>query len=614
MQDLGARVRAMQAAFSPYAPMLGFAHDYIETDAAGSLTKSRTVLERLVVELYAAEMGKEPRKPLLAEMLTDNQFTRRIDRRICARMNAVRDMGNLGTHGEPVQACDARRALDDVCEVLCWYRRRQGGGETAGERSGADGAVPVGDLPPQEQADAGAGGVAVAAEKARIELIIDADFDSFTARDQERVLRAVKELLQLAGDLRVISKRRGSVRLTLELTPGQAEQLLGAARAGRLADVGVRDARLIGVEEEEDDSDPGPEAPPREEGGEEGESLPGAWLVDARRRLVGPAAAIVEVSDTLLTSARAGGREDFLADLERMQASAKQVLAMVHQVLDLTNLAGTHGDFARSLRHDLRTPLTHLVGLCEIWLQDADEPSLGGSVDDLKRLHALGQQLLAEIDQVIASAQAAARRRDIIKAVTGLPAAIAAELRATGEVLPRRYEGVAVLHADLRGFAAYCESERPEEAVALLRDLVEAWEDIALRHGLEEVRTTGDTFLAAAGLLRPAEYAVESCVRCGLEMIAACHGPAAGWGVRVGVHVGSVVAGVVGRRQPRFGVWGEPVRMAARVADQVPAGSVALSGAAWQRVAHCARGEACGTAVSRAAGAMEVIRFGQFLP
>jgi RNA polymerase sigma factor (TIGR02999 family) len=238
----------MQAAFSPYAEMLRFAHEYIQTDAAGSLTKSHTVMERLVVELYAAEMGKEPRKPLLGEVLADNQFTRRIDRRICARMNAVRDMGNLGSHGEPVQASGARRALDDVCEVLCWYRRRNTGGEIANGRPGADGIAPVADISAEEQADTGAGGVAVATDTARIELIIDAEFDSFNPQRQERVLRAIKELLSAGGDIRVVGKRRGRVRLTLELTPEQAEQLLEAVIAGRLSEVGITDARLVGDE------------------------------------------------------------------------------------------------------------------------------------------------------------------------------------------------------------------------------------------------------------------------------------------------------------------------------------------------------------------------------
>jgi anti-anti-sigma factor len=238
MQDLAARVRALQGAFPAYAEMLGLAHDYIQSDAAGSLTKSRTVLELVLGDLYAAEMGKEPRKAELGAILNDNQFTRRVDRRIWERMDGVRGMGNAGTHGHPVRASDAERALDDLCEVLLWYRQRRGGYEPTNGHPAEAGAVPGSYGLPLGRVGEGPG-------TARIELHIEGDFDSFTPEKQEHVLRAIKELMSAAGDIRVVSKRPGSVRLTLELTAEQAEELLGLVNAGRLTHVGVRHARLL---------------------------------------------------------------------------------------------------------------------------------------------------------------------------------------------------------------------------------------------------------------------------------------------------------------------------------------------------------------------------------
>src|SRR5262245_18351793 len=106
---LASRVGALEKTLSAFDEELRFALGYIQKDAGSSLTKSRLVLEKLLVGVYKAEMGQEPRKPLLGEILTDNQFTRRIDRRILTRMNAIRDMGNLGPHGEPVEPSDAAR-------------------------------------------------------------------------------------------------------------------------------------------------------------------------------------------------------------------------------------------------------------------------------------------------------------------------------------------------------------------------------------------------------------------------------------------------------------------------------------------------------------------------
>jgi hypothetical protein len=139
VEDLEARVRKIEQEFAAFAQEIRLAYRYIRPDAASSLTKSRIVMEKLLLKVYKAEMGKEPRKPLLGDMLADNQFTRKIDRRILSRMNAIRDMGNLGPHGESVQPNDAERVLDDLCTVLDWclsryaskMRKRRGSSEAS---------------------------------------------------------------------------------------------------------------------------------------------------------------------------------------------------------------------------------------------------------------------------------------------------------------------------------------------------------------------------------------------------------------------------------------------------------------------------------------------------
>jgi hypothetical protein len=72
----------MEKALSAYSQELRLALRYIQPDAASSLTKSRVVLEKLLIRVYVIEMGQDPRKPLLGDMLAENQFTRRIKRRI----------------------------------------------------------------------------------------------------------------------------------------------------------------------------------------------------------------------------------------------------------------------------------------------------------------------------------------------------------------------------------------------------------------------------------------------------------------------------------------------------------------------------------------------------
>jgi hypothetical protein len=122
--DLENRVSRLERALSGFSEELRLAYRYIQPDAGSSLTKSRLILEKLLVQVYTTEIGHEPRKPLLGEMLADNQFTRKVDRRILSRMSSVRDMGNLGPHGEVVKASDAVVVLENLCEVLDWYLER----------------------------------------------------------------------------------------------------------------------------------------------------------------------------------------------------------------------------------------------------------------------------------------------------------------------------------------------------------------------------------------------------------------------------------------------------------------------------------------------------------
>jgi hypothetical protein len=124
--DLERRVGRLEKTLTDISEELRLALRYVRPDAGSSLTKSRLILERILLQVYKAEVGHEPRKPLLGDMLVDNQFTRKIDRRILSRMNAIRDMGNLGPHGEAVEASDAARVLEDLCEVLDWYLPRYG--------------------------------------------------------------------------------------------------------------------------------------------------------------------------------------------------------------------------------------------------------------------------------------------------------------------------------------------------------------------------------------------------------------------------------------------------------------------------------------------------------
>ncbi|HEV3084100.1 MAG TPA: adenylate/guanylate cyclase domain-containing protein [Gemmataceae bacterium] len=199
-----------------------------------------------------------------------------------------------------------------------------------------------------------------------------------------------------------------------------------------------------------------------------------------------------------------------------------------------------------------------------------------------KRLRDLEQSYLDLIKRAEKQAD------DLLHAV--FPEPIVKGLRGEARPRPRRHENVAVLFADIVNFTRYCDEREPEEVVRYLDAAVGSWEGIALEHGVQKIKTIGDAFMAASGLLDTVDNPVLSCVRCGLDMIEAVRRLPPQWDLRVGIHFGPVVAGVIGSRQYLYDLWGDTVNTAARMESHGVSGSITLSMPAWSRVAHICEG------------------------
>ena len=115
------RVASLEEKLDRLSDQLALALQYVRPDPGSSLTKSRLVLEKCVLAAYRAETGGSPKRADLGGMLTDKNFVGKVQRRMISRMNSIRDMANLGPHGEPVDQKDAERVLGDLCDVLEWY-------------------------------------------------------------------------------------------------------------------------------------------------------------------------------------------------------------------------------------------------------------------------------------------------------------------------------------------------------------------------------------------------------------------------------------------------------------------------------------------------------------
>src|SRR3984893_16886394 len=171
------------------------------------------------------------------------------------------------------------------------------------------------------------------------------------------------------------------------------------------------------------------------------------------------------------------------------------------------------------------------------------------------------------------------RRADEILA-TVLPRPIVRALKRGGRLAPRRHEDVAELVCDSGGLTAYSDKNPAEIGCAGLETLIDRVEEIAARHGLEKIKTIGDAFMATANLLSQLDEPVRAVVACALDMVAAAREFRPDWAVRVGIDYGPVSAGIMGKKQFQFDVWGDTVNTAARIEETGRPGSVNLRGRA----------------------------------
>jgi adenylate cyclase len=203
--------------------------------------------------------------------------------------------------------------------------------------------------------------------------------------------------------------------------------------------------------------------------------------------------------------------------------------------------------------------------------------------------------------------QEKARVNELLHSI--LPKAIVTELKTDGRPQARRHDSVAVLFCDLVGFTEYCDRNAPERVVHELETLVADFESVVEAHGLEKIKTVGDAFMATAGLLHYIENPALNAAECGLAMVNAAINHSVGWHVRVGVHLGPVVAGVMGKRNFVFDVWGDTVNVAARVAAEAEPDAVIVTGATWPVLSRTCQGRALGLFDLKGKGKTELVRY-----
>ncbi|MDQ6815190.1 MAG: tetratricopeptide repeat protein [Bacteroidota bacterium] len=154
-----------------------------------------------------------------------------------------------------------------------------------------------------------------------------------------------------------------------------------------------------------------------------------------------------------------------------------------------------------------------------------------------------------------------------------LPREVANELQTTGRVTPKHYSSISVLFTDFKNFTAIAEKMTPGDLVEELNTCFMAFDGIIERHGLEKIKTIGDSYMCAGGLSSSDNNHVYEIVKAGLDIQKYIEdyndyckkSDRECWAIRVGVHVGPVVAGVVGKKKYAYDIWGNTVNIASRM-------------------------------------------------
>lgn len=159
-----------------------------------------------------------------------------------------------------------------------------------------------------------------------------------------------------------------------------------------------------------------------------------------------------------------------------------------------------------------------------------------------------------------------------------LPSQIAERLKKSHAILADDFAHVTVLFADIVGFTEISAKLRPPKLVELLNEVFSIFDNLVAKHGVEKIKTIGDAYMVVAGLPAQCDNHISKIANLALDMQQAIFEfEAYPLSIRIGIHTGPVVAGVIGIRKIAYDLWGDTVNLASRMESQGLAGQIQVS-------------------------------------
>ncbi|GBF50720.1 adenylate/guanylate cyclase with GAF sensor(s) [Leptospira ryugenii] len=203
-----------------------------------------------------------------------------------------------------------------------------------------------------------------------------------------------------------------------------------------------------------------------------------------------------------------------------------------------------------------------------------------------------------------------------------LPFEIAEELKTKGEAEPRNFEKVTVMFTDFKGFTQVAETMTAESLVSDLDNCFYYFDEVMDRRKVEKIKTIGDSYMCAGGLPNANNTNPIEVVLAAMEIknfmeklkeIKTNMGQAY-WELRIGIHTGPVIAGVVGKRKFAFDIWGDTVNTASRMESSGYPGEINISEATYQEIKDFFVCEARGKIAAKNKGDIEMYFVKRIIP